>query len=291
MPPSSSPPSSGSTLKRKQPTISSFFTKKTPASQGASSNHTEPHERPNGHVREGNGNARNVRHFVDDDGDGGNSKVPPAAKRTKTSAQPVKVDVSVDRSSPVEPSPQSRRAPLSNSSQRTDQFRFGGSSVPEGRSHAEDHDDDHHHMEQAKREKLHQRFIRKLGGPECLIGIESRAADGVVAEYGEDAADDEDEEPQLSAVKGKAKPSSKKEASKLTPLEKQVIDIKRKHPDTVLVVEVGYKFRFFGEDARTAAKELSIVCIPGKMRFDERMEDTSCFLSCSLADLHVFCIY
>jgi DNA mismatch repair ATPase MutS len=40
--------------------------------------------------------------------------------------------------------------------------------------------------------------------------------------------------------------------------------------DTVLVVEVGYKFRFFGEDARIAAKELSIVCIPGKFRYDER---------------------
>lgn len=57
----------------------------------------------------------------------------------------------------------------------------------------------------------------------------------------------------------------------MTPLEKQVIDIKKKHMDTVLVVEVGYKFRFFGEDARIAAKELSIFCIPGKLRFDERM--------------------
>jgi len=40
--------------------------------------------------------------------------------------------------------------------------------------------------------------------------------------------------------------------------------------DTLLIVEVGYKFKFFGEDARTAAKELSIVCIPGKFRYDER---------------------
>jgi len=37
-----------------------------------------------------------------------------------------------------------------------------------------------------------------------------------------------------------------------------------------LIIEVGYKFKFFGEDARTAAKELSIVCIPGKFRYDER---------------------
>lgn len=68
-------------------------------------------------------------------------------------------------------------------------------------------------------------------------------------------------------------PRSKKKGSKpgkLTPMEVQFLDIKRKHLDTVLIVEVGYKFRFFGEDARIAAKELSIVCIPGKMRYDER---------------------
>jgi len=40
--------------------------------------------------------------------------------------------------------------------------------------------------------------------------------------------------------------------------------------DAILIVEVGYKFKFFGEDARIAAKELGIVCIPGKFRFDER---------------------
>lgn len=54
-------------------------------------------------------------------------------------------------------------------------------------------------------------------------------------------------------------------------MEIQFLDIKRKHMDTVLIMEVGYKFRFLGEDARIAAKELSIVCIPGKFRYDERM--------------------
>lgn len=34
----------------------------------------------------------------------------------------------------------------------------------------------------------------------------------------------------------------------------QVIDLKRRHPDVLLVVEVGYKMRFFGDDAETAAK-------------------------------------
>jgi DNA mismatch repair protein MSH3 len=53
-------------------------------------------------------------------------------------------------------------------------------------------------------------------------------------------------------------------------MEIQFLEIKRQHMDTLLIMEVGYKFRFFGEDARIAAKELSIVCIPGKMRYDER---------------------
>ncbi|KAJ2082842.1 Mismatch repair protein msh3 [Coemansia sp. RSA 988] len=45
-----------------------------------------------------------------------------------------------------------------------------------------------------------------------------------------------------------------------TPLEEQVLAAKQQHADTVLAVEVGYKFRFFGEDARIAARVLGIMC-------------------------------
>lgn len=40
-----------------------------------------------------------------------------------------------------------------------------------------------------------------------------------------------------------------------TPLEEQYMEIKKQHADTVLCVECGYKYRFFGEDAevRTSA--------------------------------------
>jgi hypothetical protein len=37
-----------------------------------------------------------------------------------------------------------------------------------------------------------------------------------------------------------------------TPLEQQLLDLKAHHPD-VLMVEVGYRFRFFGEDIAVAA--------------------------------------
>ncbi|PNH11973.1 DNA mismatch repair protein MSH3 [Tetrabaena socialis] len=43
-------------------------------------------------------------------------------------------------------------------------------------------------------------------------------------------------------------------AVKLTPLEQQVVELRAQHPGTILVVEVGYKFRFFGEDAEVAAQ-------------------------------------
>lgn len=45
-----------------------------------------------------------------------------------------------------------------------------------------------------------------------------------------------------------------------TPLEEQYMEIKKQHVDTVLCVECGYKYRFFGEDAEIAAKELNITC-------------------------------
>ncbi|KAJ3693010.1 hypothetical protein LUZ60_012105 [Juncus effusus] len=43
-----------------------------------------------------------------------------------------------------------------------------------------------------------------------------------------------------------------------TPLEQQVVELKRKYPDVVLMVEVGYRYRFFGEDADVAARVLGI---------------------------------
>ena len=49
---------------------------------------------------------------------------------------------------------------------------------------------------------------------------------------------------------------------KLTPLEQQVKALKDKYPDTLLMVECGYRYRFFGKDAEKAAKVLDIVAHP-----------------------------
>ncbi|CRK22034.1 hypothetical protein BN1708_017914, partial [Verticillium longisporum] len=95
------------------------------------------------------------------------------------------------------------------------------------------------------------------------------ATQGAEDEDGEDGDEEEAPPPPKGAKKGGARANKK-----LTPMEIQFLDIKRKHMDTVLIVEVGYKFRFFGEDARIAARELSIVCIPGKFRYDEHPSES-----------------
>ena len=45
-----------------------------------------------------------------------------------------------------------------------------------------------------------------------------------------------------------------------TPMEQQYLSIKAKHPGAVLFIECGYKYRFFGEDARIASRVLNIGC-------------------------------
>lgn len=139
----------------------------------------------------------------------------------------------------------------------------------------EDEEDEEDENAQKVKENLHRKFVKKLGKPDSIADIKRRnrfiteeTQEGDDA--GEDAEDDEqDVESAPSKAKGRKGPPAKKGKDKLTPMEKQVINIKKAHMDTLLLVEVGYKFRFFGEDARIAAKELSIVCIPGKYRYDE----------------------
>lgn len=119
-----------------------------------------------------------------------------------------------------------------------------------------------------RNEELHRQFVKKLGHPDAL-SLPSRPSNHETLageEDGDGQGDGDDDEPPAPA---KAKKKGSK-PGKLTPMETQFLDIKRRHMDTVLIVEVGYKFRFFGEDARIASKELSIMCIPGKMRYDER---------------------
>ncbi|XP_057381287.1 DNA mismatch repair protein Msh3-like isoform X2 [Daphnia carinata] len=46
---------------------------------------------------------------------------------------------------------------------------------------------------------------------------------------------------------------------KLTPLEQQIVALKQEHPELLLVVECGYKYQMFGEDAAMAGTILNMV--------------------------------
>lgn len=122
---------------------------------------------------------------------------------------------------------------------------------------------------QKEKEKRHEEYVRKLGRG-GIIRPSMPDNDNMLGE-GEDVdEEDMEEEEAPPPKKGKGKAAAVGKKKKLTPMEQQIIDLKKQYPDVLLCIEVGYKFRFFGEDARTAAKELSVMCIPGKMRFDQR---------------------
>lgn len=129
-----------------------------------------------------------------------------------------------------------------------------------------------------RKEILHQKFVKKLGNPDSIAEIKRRYKkdfqETIDEELDPDDMEDDEESPTHKiTIKGKKGIAAKKGVSKLTPMDKQFLSIKRDYLDSVLVVEVGYKFKFFGEDARIAAKELSIVCIPGKLRYDEHFSE------------------
>ncbi|KAH8703468.1 DNA mismatch repair protein Msh3 [Talaromyces proteolyticus] len=254
MPSQSSPPSSSPALKRKQQTISSFFTKKPSTTERKPSDETNTNEAADAakRVLSGKENSLVSEQTAQHDEERDDIVLPP----------PKRVKATVDESIITTSRKDADLSKLSQSSVRTDRFKFTSSpAVVEDRLGEEDG------LSRKEKDKMHQKFVKKLGGADCLIGISKTSSGGDDnAAAGEEDAEEDEEPAPAPVAKGKA---TKKGGSKLTPMEKQVIDIKRKHMDTLLVVEVGYKFRFFGEDARTAAKELSIVCIPGKMRFDE----------------------
>jgi hypothetical protein len=55
-------------------------------------------------------------------------------------------------------------------------------------------------------------------------------------------------------VEADSKSSTPGAAAKYTPMEKQVVTLKARHPGALLAIECGYRFRFFGDDATAAAE-------------------------------------
>lgn len=269
-------------LKRKQATISSFFTQKPSSTPKPATSNTEPITEKTSKKRaasptEPSPELKRAVSIQEHDEDEDDIVVPPS-KRARTNGS------IMEKAKPA-PAPAPEEVPLNtasqlSSSQRTDIFKFQSS--PAVAPPSKETEDPEEAERKKEKEKLHQKFVRKLGGPDCLIGIGRAAANDVGGAAGEAEGEEEEDDEPAPPPPTKGKGAAKKGGSKLTPMEKQVIEIKRKHMDTVLVIEVGYKFRFFGEDARIAAKELGIVCIPGKFRFDERMFLLPCESLCGL---------
>ena len=275
--------SSSYSLAKKQQSISSFFTKNaaakpppalTPKASNASNGtllndkedsffigSDEDGDTPSA----GRASSSAFKHVYDVE-DGPDSTGMTARKRLRLSEQHKDSPGTTSDSHLISTTANEIRKP--KSPQHTSKYAFSSSPIQD-----EENPEDDEETKRCK-ERLHEKFVKKLGRPESIAEIKRRnwmISEETVDDQ-DDGADDEDAEEDTTpkpASKGKRGASTKKGASKLTPMEKQFLDIKRKHLDTLMIMEVGYKFKFLGEDARVAAKDLSIVCIPGKFRFDE----------------------
>jgi DNA mismatch repair protein MSH3 len=199
---------------------------------------------------------------LEEDSEGGNTVRERMEKRIK-SAEYLALPTSPD-SSPVASGARGTKI-----SSRAEKYLYSCS------SQTNDSNEDDDPAAKSRKDQLHAKFVKKLGHPDSIAQIKRRnwqITDETAAldEEGQGGEDEDESHTPPTKKGGRSVAAASKKGSKLTPLETQVVNIKKKHEDTILVVEVGYKFRFFGEDARTAAKELSIMCIPGKFRFDER---------------------
>lgn len=233
---------------KKQKSLTSFFTPK------AASASQKPTQSPSASSEVDSPSRKRPL----EDTDKGNER-PSKTKKTAKGDIPVDPEQSSFFKAPVA-TPSGQNDIVEVASARTDRYLYDGASSSQL---AEDGGDDDP-VVRRRHEELHKRFVKKLGHPDAMAR-RRRQQDEAPAGDDDDADADADEEEAPAKTKKKGS-----KTGKLTPMEVQFLEIKKKHMDTVLIVEVGYKFRFFGEDARIAAKELSIVCIPGKMRYDER---------------------
>jgi DNA mismatch repair protein MSH3 len=296
---------------KKQQSISSFFTPKTTTASSSKATVSST-QSPRPGISNGSGNRGNSRDGLlagegegdsapgsnrrvsakrvleDDEAVATSQGIPSSSKRHRRSDSAIHSvgEDEEDRSVLTLPSVGNRKSGQKISG-RTSKYLFNSSPQSTANDGAADRADGAvDPLTQRQKDKLHQKFVKKLGRPDSMAEIKRRRRqNSETAEGDSDSMGNaEDEVDEGSATPGPRKGKGFKDArkgvaikkggSKLTPMEKQFLEIKRKHMDTILVMEVGYKFRFLGEDARTASKVLSIMCIPGKFRYDERR----CFL-------------
>lgn len=82
----------------------------------------------------------------------------------------------------------------------------------------------------------------------------------------------------------------RKKSDQLTPLDRQVKDLKLGNMDKVLVIRVGYKYKIFAQDAIIASTILHLQLIPGKVTIDDSNPNDSKykqFAYCSFPDVRL----
>lgn len=82
-----------------------------------------------------------------------------------------------------------------------------------------------------EKQALHQRFAQKFGSMDKERSLKRQRVEQLMTD--------------IDKQKDEVIPHQK-----FTPLEMQVVELKAKYPGCLLLIEVGYKFRFFGEDAK-----------------------------------------
>ncbi|KAK7747739.1 Mismatch repair protein msh3 [Diatrype stigma] len=273
----------GPAKEKKQQSLTNFFTPKTvnglSAAIRTAQSQSQSQSKSPSQANDGDDLETPRKRPLEEDTDNGNETPSRSTKRSKadatkeqnfsTSKKPTSkpsAAAAVSASASPKPSVRTERYIFNGSSSRTDNAADGDDNNNNDDGAVEE-DADADAAEQKRKAELHRKFVQKLGKPDSLMRRGWQKDDESQALENEEGEEAEDDEPPPTIAKGKKKPSGK--TGKLTPMEIQFLDIKRKHMDTILIVEVGYKFKFFGEDARVAAKELSIVCIPGKLRYDE----------------------
>lgn len=258
---------------KRQASLTSFFTPKTvnglSQSVQRSRQSEEQQETPPRRDLADSSPPSRKRPLQEDTDNGNDAPEEPSLKRAKSKDQAPDQSTFFRKPSPP---PLETSSAAVKATARTGRYIYDESRPSNGGDGTQDDDAKEDAASQRRKEELHKKFVKKLGHPDSMAMIKRRnfQIDDDTAALDEDAEGGDDAEEEEAARPAKSSKKKGAKTGKLTPMEIQFLDIKRKHMDTVLIVEVGYKFRFFGEDARIAAKELSIVCIPGKYRYDER---------------------
>lgn len=110
-----------------------------------------------------------------------------------------------------------------------------------------------HPLSDQEKQALHQRFAQKFGSLDKERSLKRQRVEQLMTD--------------IDKQKDEIIPHQK-----FTPLETQVVELKAKYPGCLLLIEVGYKFRFFGEDAKVKtttclhenklANDVCLDCIP-----------------------------